>query len=155
MRFDTATTEMAKQKTSALFAEIRKICSAQETHGVNAGSDGTNFTITGDRVSLTVELNASNVELSVSEWDYRVHIPGESISGFHFSRKALSRVCFVPDWPSGCTFGWREKGRTARPFLSVAELAEKCVSQFMALEQRDENGQIKHEWKGNEHPSRS
>jgi hypothetical protein len=155
MKFGTATSETAKHKTSELFAEIQKICSAREIQGVNFGADATNCTITNDLVSLTIEANALNWELSVSELDCRVLIPGEPISGYRFPREALVKACFVPDWPSGCTFGWREKGRTARPFLSVAELAEKCVSQFIALEQGDKNGQIKHEWKGYAHPSRS
>jgi len=155
VKFNTATTEMAKQKTSELFAEIRKICSAHETQGVKADSDDTNCTITNDLVSLTVGLNALNGELSVSEWDCRVNIPSEPRSGFQFPRKALSKTHFVPGWPSGGTFGWREKGRTAQHFLSLAELAERCVNQFMTLERRNENGQIKREWRGNERPSRS
>jgi hypothetical protein len=127
------------------------VCSAQK---INIGSDRTNCTITNDLVSLTIEVNVLSGELSVSEWDYRVHIPGESISEFHFSRKALSNTCFVPDCPSGCAFGWRENRRAALPSLSVAELAGKCVSQFIALQQRNENGELKHKWRGNERPSR-
>jgi hypothetical protein len=155
MKFDTATAEMAKQKTSELFAEIRKICSTDKTQRVNIGSDETNCTITNNLVSLIVELNALNGELSVSEHNYRVNIPSEPISGFHFPPKALSKACFVLHTQSGCTLGWRERGRTAHPFLSVAELAEKCVNQFIALEQRDEDGQIKRKWRDNERPSRS
>ena len=100
------------------------------------------------------EANALNWELSVSEWDCRVLIPGEPISGHRFPRKAIVKACFVPDCPSGCAFGWRENRRAARPSLSVAELAGKCVSLFLALKQRNENGEIKHEWRGNERPSR-
>lgn len=154
MKFGTATSETAKHKTSELFAEIQKICPAREIQGVNVGADATNCTITNDLVSLTIEANALNWELSVSEWDCRVLIPGEPISGYRFPREALVKACFVPDWPSGCAFGWRKNRRAALRSLSVAELAEKCVSQFIALEQRNENGEFKHEWRGNEHPSR-
>jgi hypothetical protein len=145
MEIYSATREVAKQKASNLFAEIRKICSTNQAREVDVGWDGTNCTITDGLVSLTVEVDVLS----------RVHILGEPISGFQFERMALSKACFVPDFPSGCNFGWREKGRTAKPFLSVAELAEWCVSQFIALERRNENGQIKHEWRGNAHPPRS
>jgi hypothetical protein len=154
MKFGTAALETAKHKTSELFAEIPKICSAREIQGVNVGADATNCTITNDLVSLTIEANALNWELSVSEWDCRVNIPGEPRPPFQFPREALGKACFVPDWPSGCAFGWRENSRAALPSLSVAELAEKCVSQFIAIKQRNENGEFRHEWRGNEPPSR-
>jgi hypothetical protein len=68
---------------------------------------------------------------------------------------AKSKTCFVPAWPSGCDFCWRKKGRTPKLFLSVAELAEWCVSHFMAIEQRYKIGQIRPEWGHNKSPFRS
>jgi hypothetical protein len=140
--------KLVRQKTSDLFAEIEKTCSADETRGIRVGSDETNCTITNDLISLTVGMNVVNGELSVSKWSHRAVLPGEPISGFQFPPKALAKTRFVPDWPTGRTFGWRENGRAALPVLSVAELAQKCVSQFIALEQRDENGLIKRGWRG-------
>ena len=137
-----------------LFAEIREICSAEKTHGAKVGLDGTSCAITNGRVSMTVELDVLSGELSVREWDHPVNLPGDPIAGFHFQRDERSEARFLPDRPSDCDFGWREKARTAKPFLTVAELAERCVSQFMALVQLDENGQINHEWMGNSHQSR-
>jgi hypothetical protein len=153
MKFDTAK-EIVRQRTSDLFAQIGMVCSANETKGINVGWDDVNCTITNNLISLTVEMNVLNGELSVSEWSDRVIIPGEPISGFRFPPKALRKTCFVPDSPPGCNFGWRENGRPAHPLLSVAELAERCVRQFIALEQRYENGQVKREWRGNARPSR-
>lgn len=155
MKFDTATKEMAKQKTSELFAEIDKICSANETQGIHVSRGETSCTITNGRVSLTIDADFLDGELSVSKWDHPLHVPGESISGFQFPGKARSKACYMPDWPSGSTFGWREKSRTAKPFLSVAKLAAMCVSQFTGLVQRDETGPINREWRGNGHPSLS
>lgn len=146
--------EFVTEKAADLFAEVERICAANEAEGISVGSDEVNCTITNGLISLTIGLNVLNGELSVSEWSCRVPIPGEPISGLRFFPAALSKTCFVPDWPSGCAFGWRENRRAALPSLSVAELAGKCVNLFLALEQRNENGEIKHEWRGNERPSR-
>lgn len=147
MKFDTAK-ELVRQKTSDLFAEIEKKCSSGETRGIRVGSDEANCTITNDLVSLTVEMNVVNGELSVSRWSHRAVLPGEPISGFQFPLKALGKTRFVPDWPTGGTFGWRENREASLSLLSVTELAQKCVSQFIAIAQRDENGLIKREWRG-------
>jgi hypothetical protein len=155
MKFDAATAETARHKTSELFAEIQKICSALDIQGVNVGANEANCTITDDSVSLTVEVDILDSELSVSERDYPLHVLGEPGSVFQFHPKAKSKTCFVPAWSSNCDFGWREKGGTAKPFLSVAKLAEMCVSKFTALVQLNENGEIKREWRGNARPSRS
>ncbi len=155
MKFDAATTDTAKHKTSELFAEIQKICSALEIQGVNVGADETNCTITDDSVSLAVEVDILDGELSVSERDYPLHVLGEPRLGFQFHGTARSKACFVPAWSSGGDFGWRGKSGTAKPFLSAAKLAEMCVSKFTALVLLNENGEIKREWRGNARPSRS
>jgi hypothetical protein len=134
--------ELVKGKTADLFAEVERICAANEAEGINVGSDEVNCTITNGLISLTIGLNVLDGELSVSEWSCRVPIPGEPISGFRFFPAALRKTCFAPERPLDGDFCWREKRKLAQS-LSVVELAEKCVSQFMALEQRDGQGQIK------------
>ena len=155
MKFDTATKETARQKTSELFTVIRMICSANEIDGVNISPDGTKCTITNDFVSLTVDVDIIDWELSVTELDYPLPVIKKPRSEFLIHPKAKSKTCFVPAWPSGCDFGWREKGSILKPYLSVAELAEWCVSQFMAIEKNCEIGQIRSEWRPNERPCRS
>ena len=135
--------EMIEQKTADLFAEVGRICAANEAEGISVGSDDVNCTMTNGLISVTIELDVLDGKLAVSEWSCRVPIPGEPISGFRFFPKALRKICFVPDCHPNGDFGWLESHKPIRS-LSVCELAEKCVSQFMALEQRDEHGQIKH-----------
>lgn len=134
--------ELVKEKTADLFAEVERICAANEAEGINVGSDEVNCTITNGLISLTIGLNVLNGELSVSEWNCRVPIPGEPISGFRFFPPALRKTCFGPDRPLDGEFCWREKRKLAQS-LSVVELAKKCVSQFIALVQRDGQGQVK------------
>jgi hypothetical protein len=134
--------ELVKQKAEDLFFEVGRLCAADENEGINVGSDEANCTITNGLISLTIELNAANEELLVSEWSCRIPIPGEPIAGFRFFSQSLHSTRFAPEHALDGEFCWLEKRKSAQP-LSVVALAEKCLSQFIALERRDEAGEIK------------
>ena len=131
-----------KQNAAYLFDEVGKICVANDAEGIHVGSDETNCTITNDVISLSIELNVVDEEITVSEWNCRIPIPGEPVSGFRFFPAAIHKTYFVPKLSFDGESGWVEKQKPARS-LSVAKLADKCVDQFVALVHRDEAGQIK------------
>jgi hypothetical protein len=133
----------AKDSVANLFAQIEKSCAASGTIGMEVGCDDVNCTMTNSSVSLILEWDVVNGVLSVSELSYRAVIPGERIPGFAFYPEALSKTYFRPDRLSGDDLGWRENGKPQNSLLSVRELADQFMSQFMALDQLDKSGRIK------------
>lgn len=141
-----------------LFSQIEEECEAVSSEGnltFRYGSSDFNernneqfYVLTVHRVGLQVHWfqphynSLENPVLAIEEFSDGLRIPGESLAGVHIRPpQRIKRTNFSPDLSRTREHGWKEDGKEF--FIANHVFAERCVSEFIDLIERDEAGKIR------------